>query len=96
MQPSDLNRRDFGKLALAALAGLVAGTGLSQAKEKKRKHKNPKKNLWLQDPHICRGLNPSCKGQVDGKKNACAGQSHCATVKAHACKGHNECAGEGG
>ena len=97
MQTPDLNRREFTKLAAAALGGIVAGTSvlLAAEKEKPRK-KDPKKPLLLQEPHICRGLNPTCKGEVAGKKNDCAGQAHGPTVKDHVCKGHNNCAGEGG
>ena len=58
--------------------------------------KDPSKPLLLQEPHICRGLNPTCKGEVAWKKNYCAGQAHAATVKEHACKGHNDCVGGGG
>jgi hypothetical protein len=102
MEQPDLNRRDFTKLAMAALGGLVAGAGLLQAadkdekkEEKKPSKKDPKKPLFLQEPHICRGLN-TCKGKGKGGKNACAGQGACATAKAHTCSGDNECAGLGG
>jgi hypothetical protein len=96
MLQSHLNRRDFHKLAGAALGGLLAGATLAYADDKKPKMKDPKKPLLLQEPHICRGLNPSCKGEVKGKENDCAGMSHGPTVKEHVCKGHNDCAGEGG
>jgi hypothetical protein len=99
MQSPDLNRRQFTKLAGAVIGGLVAGlsTGLARADDKDEpKKKDPKKNLLLQEPHICRGLNPTCKGEVKGKKNDCAGQAYGPTVKDHACKGHNDCAGTGG
>ena len=95
MQVAELNRRDFTKLAAAALGGMVAGARRARAEDEPKK-KDPKKPLLLQEPHICRGLNPTCKGEVAGKKNACAGQAHAATVKDHACKGHNDCAGAGG
>jgi hypothetical protein len=97
MEPADLNRREFSKLAVAAIGGLVAGLSVGPAEAKKKpKKKNPKKPLLLQEPHICRGLNPTCKGKVKGKTHDCAGMSHGPTVKEHACKGHNACAGEGG
>ncbi len=75
----DLNRRDFGQLAAAALGGLLAGASLAQAEEKEKekekpKAKDPKKELLLQEPHVCRGLN-TCKGKGKGGKNDCAGQS---------------------
>jgi hypothetical protein len=96
MQLADLNRREFSKWAAAALGGLVAGLSVGRAADDEPKMKDPKKPLLLQEPHICRGLNPTCKGEVKGKKNDCAGMSHGPTVKEHVCKGHNDCAGEGG
>src|ERR1700677_3533790 len=85
MQVPELNRRDFTKLAAAALGGMVAGASLVRADDEPQK-KDPNKPLLLQEPHICRGLNPTCKGEVAWKKNDCAGQAHAATVKEHACK----------
>ncbi|HUY31814.1 MAG TPA: hypothetical protein VMV69_03470 [Pirellulales bacterium] len=97
MEKSELSRRDFQRLSVAALGGLMAGTSLARADEdEKPKKKDPKKPLLLQDPHVCRGLNASCKGEVGGEKNDCAGKSHCATAEAHSCGGENECAGLGG
>jgi hypothetical protein len=96
MQLPDLNRREFSKFAAAAMGGLVAGLSVSRTLADDPKKKDPKKDLLTQEPHICRGLNPSCKGEVKGKKNDCAGMSYGATVKEHTCKGHNDCAGEGG
>jgi hypothetical protein len=100
MDNNDLNRRDFQKLAMAALSGLVAGTGLACADEKKDdkkedKPKDEKKEPLLQEPHVCRGLN-TCKGLGKDKKNDCAGTSACATAKAHTCGGENACRGLGG
>ena len=104
MDNNDLNRRDFQKLAMAALGGLVAGAGLAHADEKKDKDKDDKKepkpkdekkNPLLQEPHVCRGLN-TCKGLGKGGKNDCAGTSACATAKAHTCGGDNDCRGLGG
>jgi hypothetical protein len=96
MRPSDLNRRQFSQLAAAALGGLLTGVGVGVARDKDPKKKDPDKPLLLQEPHICRGLNPTCKGEVRGKKNDCAGQAYYATVKSHKCKGMNDCAGTGG
>jgi len=93
MEKSDLNRRDFQRLAAAAVGGLLAGASLNSAAlgadEKK------KKNPLLVEPHVCRGLN-TCKGKAADKKNACAGQGACATAKAHTCHAQNECRGQGG
>ena len=50
----------------------------------------------MQDPHVCRGIN-TCKNKgKKGTTNDCAGQGHCATVKAHSCQGMNDCKGQGG
>jgi hypothetical protein len=94
-----MDRREFHKLAAAAVGGLVAGASLAAtaaADEEKPKKKNPDKPLLLQEPHICRGLNPTCKGEYKGKKNDCAGQAYGPSVKEHVCKTHNDCAGLGG
>jgi hypothetical protein len=52
--------------------------------------------LLLQEPHICRGLNATCKGEIKGVKHDCAGQATGPTIKAHGCHTLNDCAGEGG
>jgi hypothetical protein len=90
-----MDRREFHKLAAAAVGGLVAGASLAAAAEEKPKKKDADKPLLLQEPNVCRGLN-QCKGEGKGKKNDCAGMGACATAKAHACKGENDCAGLGG
>jgi hypothetical protein len=99
MRPSDVNRRDFSRLALAALGGLLAGTsagyGDEKEEEKKEDKKTSKKHLLLLEPHICRGLN-TCKGKGKGGKHDCAGMGNCHTVESHTCKGENECRGQGG
>jgi hypothetical protein len=96
MQAPEPNRREFTKLAAAAMGGLLAGLGAVRAADEKPKPKDPKKPLLLQEPHICRGLNPTCKAEIKGKKHDCAGQATAHTVKEHKCKGMNDCAGEGG
>jgi hypothetical protein len=94
MDSQNLNRRAFGKLAAAALGGLVAGATLGVAADKAGA-KDKSKPLMSQEPHICRGLN-TCKGKSTGGKNDCAGQGDCATAKAHTCAGDSDCAGLGG
>jgi hypothetical protein len=89
---SSIGRRDFNKLAVAALGGLVAGAQVADAAEKK----DTTKSMLMQEPHVCRGLNPNCKGEVKGKKHTCAGQSNCASAAAHTCASMNDCAGLGG
>jgi hypothetical protein len=96
MHDNELTRRQFQKMAMAALGGLVVGAGLAHSDDKKEvKPKDPKKELLLQEPNICRGLN-ICKTMGKGGKNDCAGMSACATAKAHTCAGENDCAGLGG
>src|SRR4051794_26501106 len=95
-----MDRRTFNQLTAAALSGLLAGVSSADAQEKKkksssRKKKDLKKSLWLQEPHVCRGLN-TCKGLGKGKKNDCAGMGDCATSNYHSCHGGNDCAGLGG
>ena len=90
MKNDDVSRRDFGKLALAAFGGVLAGSALSggllSADEKA-----PAKA----DAHACCGLN-ACKGQGKDGKNNCAGQGSCATTDAHSCAGANACKNQGG
>jgi hypothetical protein len=95
----DLNRRDFGKLTAAALSGAMAGAllggrGAAAAAAAAAEPAKPTDSRWLQDPHICCGLN-TCKGHGKGAANSCAGTGQCATVAAHGCAGQNACAGQG-
>ncbi len=83
---SQLSRRVFHQLTMAAAGGLAAGVAPLVAEEKAEKPKKEK--------HVCRGLN-SCKNNGAGE-NACAGQGHCATVPHHFCAGLNACKGQGG
>jgi hypothetical protein len=89
-----MNRREFTRLTAAAVGGLVAGVGIARADDAPKKKSSDKSN-FLQEPHVCRGLN-TCKGKDKDKKNDCAGMGNCATAKAHTCKGDNDCAGLGG
>jgi len=93
MENNELNRRHFSKLTMAAFGGMLAGAGVVHAAADDKK--TGKKNPYLYDPHICRGLN-TCKGTDPQKDNACAGQGDCATIEAHSCKGDNTCRGQGG
>ena len=92
MDRDTLNRREFSKLTMAALGGLMAGAATVQL--------NPAVadddvSPLLEGPNVCRGLNHSCKNH-NGGDNACAGQGSCATAKAHGCNGDNDCKGQGG
>jgi hypothetical protein len=104
-----LDRRELHRLALAALGGLTVGAfvGCGSGKQAPDKKGGPASETdksgkqadlprLLQDPHVCRGIN-TCKNKgKKGTTNECAGQGHCATVKAHDCNGMNGCKGEGG
>ena len=83
MKKDNVSRRDFGKLALAAFGGVVAGSvlggSLLSADEMK-------KEAAKADAHACCGLN-ACKGQGKGGDNDCAGQGKCSTTEAHGCAG---------
>lgn len=88
MKRTDLSRREFSKLTMAAFGGAVAGVAASAS------------GAWAADDtkkdiHVCRGLN-ECKSNGADGKNKCAGQGQCATAKAHTCSGGNECKGQGG
>jgi len=86
----DVSRRDFGKLALAAFGGVVAGSVLGgRLLSAGEKEAAPA----AKDAHACCGLN-GCKGQGAGGKNECAGAGSCATVEAHSCAGSNGCKGQ--
>jgi hypothetical protein len=107
MSDTFLTRRALHRLALAALGGLTTGAvvgcgggttttkGSDANKDKSDKDADALPRL-LQDPHVCRGIN-TCKNKgKKGSTNECAGQAHCATVKAHDCNGMNDCKGMGG
>ena len=92
-----LNRRDFGKLTLAAFGGVLAGSLAGErllAADQTADKKAPEGQFSLKDPHICCGLN-TCKEHGKGAKNDCAGMGSCATAEAHGCAGTNACAGQG-
>ena len=109
MNDHTLDRRQIHRLTLAALGGLVTGVISGCGGEKPptpEKGKEGEKHgddmtasatpRLLQDPHVCRGIN-TCKSKgKSGTVNECAGQAHCATVKAHDCNGMNDCKGQGG
>ena len=88
-----LNRRDFGKLTLAAFGGVLAGS-LAGERLLAEDKKTAEGEFSLKDPHICCGLN-TCKGHGKDAKNDCAGMGSCATAAAHGCAGTNACAGQG-
>jgi hypothetical protein len=112
MDENELNRRDFSRLTMAALGGIVAGTVAGCGGEEKptapatpptrTSTDSTEKTPAVQvasikgEPHACRGLN-SCKDQGASGKNDCAGMGECATKSwEHSCSGQNDCKGQGG
>lgn len=85
---SDLSRRDFHKLTVAAFGGALGGS-LVMRSVLAAGH-----SLLLKEPHTCCGLN-TCKGKGAGA-NDCAGMGNCATAEKHGCNGQNKCKGQGG
>lgn len=95
MNDLNLDRRGFGKFAVAAAGGLLAGMNTSEVQAKDQKADlGVDPALLLADPNTCKGLN-TCKGKGKGQ-HECAGRGSCATVKAHSCAGENDCKGKGG
>lgn len=108
MPDKGLDRRDFHKLTVAALSGMVAGTTLGCVNGPAGKDSttapttsaaaeslSEAEKLIIDEPHTCRGLN-SCKNLGRSKDNACAGQGTCASIADSTCGGNNECKGQGG
>lgn len=110
MQDNGLDRRDFHKLTVAALGGMIAGTTIGCGTNPPATNQpattakvDPVEAASLSDaekriiiePHTCRGLN-SCKNLGRSKENACAGQGTCATIADASCSGMNDCKGQGG
>jgi hypothetical protein len=86
---SDLTRRDFHKLSIAAFAGVTGGSLVV------REVMAAGHSLLLKEPHVCCGLN-TCKSHGAGGDNDCAGMGNCATAEKHGCDGQNKCKGQGG
>lgn len=110
MQNHGLDRRDFHKLTLAALGGMMAGTTIGCGGNPPPGNATPttpetatpavtgltdEEKLIIDEPHVCRGLN-SCKGLGRGKDNDCAGLGTCASMADASCGGNNACKGQGG
>lgn len=88
---SPISRRDFNRLTVAAVGGVLIGSSLAG---RAADAKNDPANI-LVDKHVCRGLN-TCKGKGKGEKNSCAGMGECAIAEKHSCHGENDCKGQGG
>ncbi len=86
----ETNRRDFNKLLVSAVGGIMAGVTLGGCKTT-----DGNGSSEAVAKHACKGLN-ACKGQGKDAKNSCKGQGGCATAEHHSCKSQNECKGQGG
>jgi hypothetical protein len=78
-------------LAVAAIAGLLAGTSATYAASSAADHQAGIKvsTMGDKDSSSCKGKT-SCKGQ-----NSCKGQGGCKSSD-NGCKGKNSCKGKGG
>lgn len=106
-----LDRRDFHKLTLAALGGVLAGATAGcggaappsgtagvptiTANANSSTALTDVEQFIIDEPHVCRGLN-SCKGLGRTKENDCAGLGSCASIADASCGGNNDCKGQGG
>jgi hypothetical protein len=95
----EMNRRDFSKMIVAAVGGIVAGGALVGCSSDSDKGSGSSSK-----DHMCAGKN-ECKGQGGchtatnscGGKNECKGKGGCASASMkHDCKGKNNCKGQGG
>ena len=90
-----LKRRDFNKLLVASVGGILSGA----------QQRTPFiLGAYAEGTdHVCAGRN-DCSGQGGCEsgdnscpgKNSCKGHGGCATVAKHDCGGKNECKGMGG
>jgi hypothetical protein len=112
MTESELSRRGFNKLTVAAFGGMVAGSFAGCGSERPTAPAAPAEVPTAAAPAApAEGGGDAlvaaaeihlcrglntCKGKGADKENACAGQGSCATAKHHSCGGDNECKGLGG
>ncbi len=90
-----MNRREFHKLAAAALGGVVAGAGLTQAADKDEKpaKDKPEKDKPEKDkPEKDKGPKDAKKPALLQEPNVCRGLNIC---KGKGKGGKNDCAGQG-
>lgn len=101
----EIQRRDFNKMLLAAVGGVITGATVGcGGGEKKGDGKNGGGKDVKSDAHICKGQNGcekkgNCKSGDKGCKglNTCKKNGGCASKEwAHECAGKNKCAGQGG
>ncbi len=91
-----MKRRNFNKLLLGAVTGILVGAQTRSIYAAEAADEGG-------DKHACKGMN-DCKGQGGCEsgdngcagKNSCKGHGGCATSAKHGCKGQNDCKGQGG
>jgi hypothetical protein len=96
----DIQRRDFNKMLLAVVGGVITGATVGCGTPKKKATSTPTSTA----AHACAKQN-ACKGKgvcATGDKgcagkNTCKGAGGCASKEyRHECKGKNDCKGQGG
>lgn len=101
MSSGDLNRRDFHRLSMAAMGGLVAGTAIGCHEEKKATQPDPAKTAPKSEATTDAGKPDGTKTEgtavADAKaeKHLCRGLNSCKGQGGGASAGKNECAGQG-
>ena len=112
MKRENVSRRDFNKLGVAAMGGLMAGslvgcgggekTEKTDEKTGKTEADSTKKDADKADPLAAWGDKHvckglnACKGKGKGGGNECAGKGACFTANEHACHTANDCKYQGG
>ncbi|WP_010585956.1 hypothetical protein [Schlesneria paludicola] len=112
MNSSEMDRRRFHQLAMAALGGAIAGTsagcgnqggtkpaatdGNSAAASTAAVELSPEAEAIILDEPHVCRGLNTCKGQGRDKENSCAGQGTCASIANASCGGNNDCKGQGG
>jgi hypothetical protein len=111
MKRENVNRRDFTKLSIAAMGGMMAGSLVGCGDKKSPDGETADKSgseppaegggkgddalAAWTDHHVCQGLN-ACEGKGKGGDNKCAGLGKCFTANEHTCHAENECKYQGG
>ncbi len=105
---ADIGRRQFNKMVLSVVGGLVAGSAIGCGQKKEvpldtDETLKQTKTTEAGDKNVCKGMN-ACKGQGGCKTadndcrghNDCSGKGGSATASKHACAGKNSCKEQGG
>ncbi|MCE9584159.1 MAG: hypothetical protein K8T20_16870 [Planctomycetes bacterium] len=92
-----MNRRDFSKMVVAAVGGIVAGGAMLGCSGDGDKGSGGSKDHMCAGKNECKGLG-GCHTATNscGGKNECKGKGGCASASMkHDCKGKNNCKGMG-